>query len=184
MTFFLLEEIEKHLQAAFSGYLGLSPVDNLLVPAHFSLGFLPPKRSERGQPVDTQGQDFPFVVIRPMAAEDNAQDAAARPEEQVRIICGAYVDPKTMTIRDGVLEIVRMVTKTRQALLSIPNYVLADRYELQLPVKTAFGIDSDGNQPHPYYYGEITTGWYTPPVTKQLTPEEEVRIYGSGYPAT
>ncbi len=182
MSFALLEAIEQCLQAGFADYLGINPVDNMLVAPHFSLGSLPPKRSERGLPVDTQGHDFPFIVPRPMSAEDNEQVAMARPEEQIQIICGVYVDPKTMTVRDGVFELMRITNKVRTTLLTLENRMLDARYELQLPLKIHYGVDHDSNQPHPYYYSSVTCKWSTPPVTQQLTSDEEVRIYGSGYP--
>lgn len=166
MIFDLLEAQEVYFKEKFADYRGISPVDNSLVSAHFSLGFLPPKRQDKTE--GGQGHDFPFVVFRPINSEDDQVDDVAKGFEQVNIICGAYVDPKEMTIREGVLEILRMTTKIRNGLKALPNLMLDEMFGLQFPLKTHYGIDGDGGQPHPYYYSETKTRWSIPPVPHNI----------------
>lgn len=90
---------------------------------------LPPKRSG-------EKDDFPFVIVR----ADSGEIEAEQSEIDVYIIVGCYSDDFTAN-RDCL----NVMSRIRNALTMLPNGILADKYELQYPLKWTL----HGEQPNP-----------------------------------
>lgn len=178
MTYLLQKAIKEHLVAVFAGSWSPSPPSKVMALPQVLIGALPQKRHTQ-----EQGEDFPFLVVRAVDGED---DAEKKPEVNVDIIVGTWVPPESEA-ETGVIEVHRMGDKVRIALRKIGDAgaILDSRYELQYPIKWRAGVrDADGSdgggQPHPYYYMTIKTRWLLPPVTNPLSVTEEVQDYGAG----
>lgn len=136
----LLAAIKARVTTLLTGVVYDDPVGGQS-PVAIHLGALPAKRSETDQ-----GQDFPFVVIRPLGGSgDRAEQLTT-----VRLICGIYSG--TDEIETGVFQ----VHDLAERLLAIQSERGFKPYRLILPVTWKFGDESDpgnqGNQPHPFYF--------------------------------
>ena len=173
MSFELLREIKSVLQGLFADAAYRNPgVDDegdpdAFISPRIYIGSLPPKR-KHGQ----TNEDFPFLVVRAIQGEDQNDYS----EVSAEIIAGIY------TAQDeeaGSNEIQNIIDRVRIRFLQ--HRMLADRFELQMPINWSTGSDEERNQPHPYYVGQISTTWrYVQP--QQLhTLNTELDTYGSGY---
>lgn len=104
-------------------------------------GYLPPKRSE-------PGDDFPFVVVRP----DAATSEQYMTEVTVSIIIGCYAKPEEY---DGHEYCLNVMTRIRNALTSMENGRLAERYVLNFPIN--WNIVPE--QPWPHWQLDMETKW-------------------------
>ena len=114
-------------------------------------GYLPPKRSG-------SKDDFPFVLVR---ADEGVTDAECT-EVQVSIIVGTYSEDY-----DGHEYCLNIMSRIREALCTLPDSTLANRYILQLPVKWS----GYAEQPYPYWQIDMQTSWLilTPqPISKEV----------------
>lgn len=181
MTSFLYLDLSELLTKAFENVVEQEPPAGTMVTPRVYVGDLPPKRNDRDQQEQTQGEDYPFALILPASGEDGT-NSFNRGEVDVKIVFGAYVPPETEA-KEGVIAVQRMIDVARFALLGLPDYMLSGKFELQRPFKWRLGQPgkTDGLQPHPYYHGEIETQWLLPPFDNLVNPEERIRIYGAGY---
>lgn len=124
------------------------PVKNgeMRCPTVFN-GYLPPKRS------NTQ-DDFPFVVVR----ADSGKSEREQTELSVSIIIGCYTDEF-----DGHEYCINVMTRIKNALLSMPNETLDNRFVLQYPIE--WNLLSE--QPYPQWQLDMSTKWI------YRTPEAE-----------
>jgi len=134
----LLDTIETRVLAAVAGLAFDDPANpGATVTPRIVRGGLPPKRS--GGPV--QGEDFPFVIVRPMRGAGNLK--ALRPA--YRLVGGIYT---AGAIDDGIIAVDR--------LFEVLSGLWSDRaftpYRLADEMTWFFGDEKDGVQPHPYYY--------------------------------
>lgn len=167
--FFLLKAIKDLLTDAFGHVMFRDPdteTEVYAAPAIF-IGALPPKRSAKEE------KDFPFIVLRPSEGEDDEEDSTA----VVKLICGVYT---AQEVEGGVNDVMNMVDRCRRFLLE--QQILDGRYVLNLPVKWSLGDEEERNHPHPFYHGTILTTWSVPPVNRLLSVEDEIGVFGSGYP--
>jgi hypothetical protein len=173
MSFDLLREIKTGLQTTFAETVFRNPAvedeteDNAFISPSLYLGTLPPKR-QHGR----TNEDFPFIVIRAASGEDREGES----ELVTEIIFGVY------TAEDeggGTNDIQNVLGKIRGYFLQ--NRLLDKRYNLQLPLRWALGIDEDQHQPHPYYLGQVTAAWTYPRPDHLENTNEELDVYGSGY---
>ena len=110
-------------------------------------GYLPPKRS-------TASDDFPFVLVRP----DHGTSDMGQTEVTVSIIIGCYSEDY-----DGYEYCLNIMTRIRQALATMENQTLDERYQLQWPITW----ENPTDQPWPQWQLEMTTKWVfnTPQLT-------------------
>lgn len=173
MTFLLLQAIQQFLKAEFEQTVCKEPDGWFTTPRIF-LGALPPKRKLKGE---DQKEDFPFIVVRARDGKDDDNAATA----DIELVCGIYSDQEADdadTTGAGDNDIMNLVDRIRRALLQ--QRVLAGRFELRLPLTWKLA-DDDMRQPHPYYLAMVTSSWEAPAIDRQLTPEQEAQIYGTGF---
>lgn len=102
-------------------------------------GYLPPKRS-------SADDDFPFVVIRPDSGTANQDSVSV----ELTIIIGCYSE-KT----DGYMNCLNVMTRIRNALLSLEGGILGGRYVLNGDVSWK----NTDEQPWPQWNLFVTTNW-------------------------
>lgn len=148
----LLAAIKARLLVLLAGVSYDDPVGGQSPPAIW-FGSLPPKRSET-----EQGQDFPFVVIRPLAGSADRSEQLST----IRLICGIYSG------EDDIETGVDQVHDLAERLLAIQRERGFAPYRLNLPVTWKFGDETDpgnpGNQPHPFYFLTIDLSFKTGPL--------------------
>lgn len=110
-------------------------------------GFLPPKQTKNDD-------DFPFVVVRPERAASDVELT----EVTVSIIIGCYAKDY-----DGHEYCLNVMTRIRNALATMENGNLDDKYILNFPIEW----DIVPEQPWPQWQLDMTTRWSfnTPRVT-------------------
>lgn len=138
------QELVRALQAFLAEALkdfGMPTKDGKLRPPKIIDGYLPPKRSGTDE-------DFPFVVVRPDSGttDQNAVNV------EVTLIVGAYTEET-----NGYLYCLNAMTRIRNALLSLRNGCLADRFLLV----GEFSWKNLEEQPWPQWNLFITTNWMT-----------------------
>ena len=104
-------------------------------------------------PADIEA-NFPCVIVKlddTTIKEEGKLDAV---RINVRFLIGTYDDnPNCQGYRD----VLNIIEKTRQYLLEMPNRILQNRYQLQMPMKSY----SFEEQQWPIYFGQIETVWET-----------------------
>lgn len=105
-------------------------------------GYLPPKRSE-------PGDDFPFVLVRPDAATSERDTT----EVTVSIIIGCYAKENEY---DGYEYCMNVMTRIRNALTSMKDGRLAEKYVLNFPIIW----NNVPEQPWPKWQLDMETKWY------------------------
>jgi hypothetical protein len=102
-------------------------------------GYLPPKRS-------SDDDDFPFVIVRAEAGNCEREQT----EITVAIIIGCYTKEY-----NGHEYCLNVMTRIRNALCSMENNILANKYVLQFPISW----EVPQNQPWPQWQLDMTTHW-------------------------
>lgn len=130
----LLNEIKTRVETLLAPEVFDDPASGQSVPM-VKLGGLDPKRSG-----DQNAEDFPFVVIRPLAGSGSMREEATT----VQLIAGLWTPDDVLagfTAIDRMLELLLILQQER-------NYT---PYKLALPISWQLG-DKDSQHPHPYYY--------------------------------
>ncbi len=165
MSFLLIKALEDLLKQGFEQTVFRQPDQEpgvYISPRFFIGGFAP----------TIENSDYPFIVNRFMEGTDSKDGSVVT----IKTLCGIYT---AGDVESGENDIANMVFRCRRLILN--NRLLDDRYELELPLKWTLGdVDDQHNQQYPYYGGEIESCWTIPTINQCMTPEEEVRIYGSG----
>ena len=103
-------------------------------------GYLPPKRSG-------VEDEFPFVLVRP----DKGSTDRDKTEVDVSIIVGCYSEEF-----DGYELCFNVMTRIRDALASMDCGTLANKYQLQYPLKW----ENFDEQPWPQWQLDLITKWW------------------------
>lgn len=137
----LMESLKKFIEAEFAGDVSTTP--------HVHLGSLPKLR-----PGDPEGYRTPYIVIRPDSGTDTEMDS----ETQIKLIFGIKDD-------DGVEAIMTLTNIMERFRIAIQRRVMiANLYQLKKPYTWKIFDE----QPIPYYEGEVTTKWDTPPIFREV----------------
>lgn len=99
-------------------------------------------------------ENFPCIVVKlddTQIKEENTLDAM---RINVRLLIGTYDES---TDCQGYRDVLNIIEKTQQFLLSMPNRILDGRYILKMPMQS-YLFDE---QPFPIYFGQIETVWET-----------------------
>lgn len=107
-------------------------------------GWLPPKPLE--------GEQFPFLIVRPRAGEDTEQGADENASASFDIIIGTYSDTD-----DGWFDVLLLVDAIRDDLLAQPT-IEGTAYEHFGPLRW----EIPEQQPRPQWFGTVTTNWRLP----------------------
>lgn len=163
----LLDALVKRIEELFEEAPLLSAKDGTRKKVNVFAQFLPQPRGltvkPKGEaPIGPQGygpadieNNFPCVIVKLDEAQDKEEGNLDQARAVVRILAGAYDDsPDCQGFRD-VLEIVERV---RQDLLTMPARVLDRRYRLEMPMKWYLFED----QPWPVFFGVLDTIWEIP----------------------
>lgn len=102
-------------------------------------GYLPPKRSG-------QDDDFPFVIVRVDGGDSEGEQTSVK----VSIIIGCFAEEY-----DGHEYCLNVYSRIRNALMSMKNGILANKYVLQQPISW----DIVPEQPYPQWQLDISTNW-------------------------
>lgn len=118
-------------------------------------GYLPPKRSQ-------STEDFPFVLVRLQSSEATHEMTTAT----VLVACCVY-----SKLSIGYRHAVNMATRIRDALLNLPNDVLAKRFLLDGPIR----LKNYDDQAWPYWQVDLTTTWkfQAPPINTPYLGEPQ-----------
>ena len=134
----LTEALRKKIEEAVKDFR--LPVENGEMRAPEVIdAYLPPKRS-------TKKDDFPFVIVRAEEGSDGRESA----DITVGIIIGCYSESD-----DGNKYCLNVKSRTSQALLTMENNILANKYVLQYPVEWTM-VPS---QPWPQWQLDMITKW-------------------------
>ena len=174
MSFHMITAFENLLKQGFSQTAFRQPDEEpgVYVPPKFFIGAIPPKRKRNDPEYDPQS-DFPFIVNRFMEGTDSGEESIVT----IKTLCGIYT---AGDVESGEHDIANMVFRCRRLILQ--TRLLDNRYELALPLKWTLGdVEDQHNQAYPYFGGAIVSHWTIPAIEQCMTPEEEVRIYGSGF---
>ena len=107
-------------------------------------GYLPAKKpGERGE---DEKKYFPFIVVRPDEGESDQETSSVK----ISIIFGAYSSDDC-----GHEQCFNMMTRVRNALMSMPFLTLDGRYQLRDEISWRNYPD----QPWPYWQLDMTTNW-------------------------
>lgn len=158
--FLLLRELKAAIEAAFSGTVYREPQQRAGTPETYSpprvyIGALPPKRQAPGQ-----GEDAPFVVIRPRAGEITESNGVRAESVTVALLAVVYTAGGEA---DGAEEIDSLLARLR--LLLCERRLWAGRWEREFPLRWEAGspLPQDENQqPHPYAQGKIDVTFSAP----------------------
>lgn len=174
MSWLLADHLKALLAAEFSETVLREPgnPERYAVPRVY-IGALPNKR--RSKPgAEDPGEDFPFIVVRPISGQDGESEGARFRQADMMILCGVYVDGDESA---GCQEVEAMVARVRRVLLE--RWQFGKGWTLQPPVSWTFGDGEDHQHPHPYYMAQARASFRAPGIMQLTTPEEEVRVYGA-----
>lgn len=122
-------------------------------------GYLPPKRSGKDD-------DFPFVLVRVQSGK-TVHDATTA---EVLFIVGCYSEDF-----DGHEYCLNVMAEIRNALFSLPNATLSDKYEF----RSEFSWSLVADQPWPYWELRINTQWVM--VAPPIDADDYLALGGNGY---
>lgn len=142
----LCQELRRLISAAVVEMSLHAPDGSVCAPEVYS-GFLPFRRQ------DTEG--FPFVVVRPVSS--SMTESAITVEVQISIGCyyAPASQPGAEETPDGYEESLVVAERIRQALVDLPNGMLAARFILEMPINISVPED----QAVPYWQVDMTTIW-------------------------
>lgn len=107
-------------------------------------GYLPAKKpGDRG---DVEKKYFPFILVRPDTGTSDRESTRVT----VSLIFGAYSKDDS-----GYEHCMNMLTRVRNALMSMPFLTLAERYQLQDEISW----ENYPDQPWPYWQVDMKTQW-------------------------
>ena len=98
--------------------------------------------------------NFPCIIVALDGTEVKEEGTTDAYRIKVNILAGVYDDDANM---QGYRDVLDILEKTRQYLLSIENRILVQRYQLEMPMTSDLG----GNETFPFYFGELNTIWET-----------------------
>jgi len=176
MNFLLLKSLKDVVTEAFQGPYFREPGDpESYVHPRVKIDLLNPKRAK-----EDQKKDFPLILIIGYEGGYDYTDSWAA----VDIACGAYTGETEEPVEAGIHDALNMADRVARTLLETGT-VMGGRFSLDkdnLTWKRGLRGDNGYSQPHPFYYFSVLTRWHMPPIFQLLTPDQEIEIYGSGYP--
>ncbi|MBQ6773813.1 MAG: hypothetical protein IJQ56_09780 [Synergistaceae bacterium] len=97
---------------------------------------------------------FPCVIVKLDEATDKEEGALDQTRIKVNFLIGIYDESPDC---QGYRDVLNIIETMRQELLSMPGRVLAQRYRLEMPLKS-YLFDE---QAFPVYFGVIESAWET-----------------------
>lgn len=105
------------------------------------------------EPIGYTEQDldayFPCIIVMLDGTEIKEEGTTDAYKIRVKIFVGVFDDDKNM---QGYRDVLDIIEKTRQFLLSLKNRILLDRYQVLMPLSTELEIESTW----PFYFGELS----------------------------
>ena len=169
MIHFLLIAIKEIMEQEFEHVLFPDPLaPDKRIPPHVFIGDLPPKRSR-----ETQGNDFPFILIRAGNARDENVEGLEQSTVNVSLVCGIWAkrEEGVDVPESGVTECQNLVDHCRRVLRGNP--VLDGKFKLILPL--IWHVQEQEKSTISYYIGALDTNWDIPPLSENSVLE------GAGY---
>ena len=172
-TFLLLEDIRDHLKREFQGVKFREPVNNgnaltedgqeKYREPRFYIESLPPKRSGTTPDGDEQGEDVPYILIKPLTGEGQDEQT---PKYVVRVGIVFAVYDAEGNPEAGAHDMMNMHDRILTSMMR--RKLWSDRHYAQnLPITSRFGIgkpadvhDSRWQTGSPYHGGAIFTEFY------------------------
>lgn len=171
--YLLLNDVRNHLKTAFSGFKFREPVNNgnplttdgteKYREPRFYIEALPAKRTGTTPDSEEQGEDVPYVLVKPLDA-DTTGTSSRRFTIKIGIVYCIY--DADGTPETGIHDAMNMHDRILESLITRQYW--ADNYFCQeLPVKSVFGIgkgadvyDSRWQTGGPYRGGVVMTQFY------------------------
>ena len=104
-------------------------------------------------PADIES-NFPCVIVKLDEATDREEGSLDATRVSVRFLIGTYDEAPDC---QGYRDVLNIIEKVRQDLLTMPDRTLDKRYRLEMPMKS-YLFDE---QAWPIYFGQIETVWET-----------------------
>ena len=98
--------------------------------------------------------NFPCIIVKLDEETDREEGTLTQTRINVRILVGTYDESSDC---QGYRDVLNIIETIRQELLTLPGRVLADRYRLEMPLKS-YMFDE---QAWPIYFGQIESVWET-----------------------
>ena len=98
--------------------------------------------------------NFPCIIVALDGTEVKEEGTTDAYRIKVNIFAGVYDDNANM---QGYRDVLGILEKVRQYLLSMENRILVQRYQLEMPMKSNLAVEDS----FPFFFGEINTIWET-----------------------
>ena len=108
----------------------------------------------QGYSASDEESNFPCVIVHFDESTDREENTLDANRINMRILVGTYDDSADC---QGYRDVLNIIERIRQDLLTMPSRVLDSRYKLEMPLKS-YLFDE---QPWPIYFGQIETVWET-----------------------
>lgn len=167
MIYLVLQEIEEFLRDEFISSKYPLPGSEDLINIQIFLGAL--EHKEKGV------EEFPYLLLDPVMGNIEKQTS---PEiMDINIVLGLY-SPDQKIIR-GNMYLWQMMDRLRSSL--VQNGLLKHA-KLEYPLKWVTGNNSDKRQPYKYFFGMFQTKWEHQIAAYESTAEQNMEVFGDGYP--
>ena len=151
----LIDEIIKALETELANIqLQTQSQSTEVGPPRVFDGFLPAKRSG-------QGEDYPFVIVRPADGQTSARDEST---VQIKFIIGTFDDDAQNM--NGYRDCMIIMGTIRRFFMERPIFAKNFMFQRQFQWRVF------EEQPYPYWMMECTAGWNV--ATAQIEPDEGV----------
>ena len=108
----------------------------------------------QGYSASDEESKFPCVIVHFDESIDREENTLDANRINMRILVGTYDESADC---QGYRDVLNIIERIRQDLLTMPSRVLDSRYRLEMPLKS-YLFDE---QPWPVYFGQIETVWET-----------------------
>ncbi len=162
----LLDALVAHLRERFRGY-ELTAKSGMLQNVRVFAQYLPQPEAVTIKPksdtesIEPQGytssdieSNFPCIIVKIDEETDREEGTLTQTLINVRILVGTYDESADC---QGYRDVLNIIESIRQELLILPGRVLADRYRLEMPLKS-YLFDE---QAWPIYFGQVESVWET-----------------------
>ena len=162
----LIDALVAQLQVVFGDYT-LKAKSGLMQNVKVFAQFLPQPKAVTVKPktdsesIVPQGytstdieSNFPCIIVKHDEETDREEGTLTQTRINVRILIGTYDESPDC---QGYRDVLNIIETIRQELLTLPGRVLADRYRMEMPMKSYLFDD----QAWPIYFGQLETVWET-----------------------
>ncbi|MBR0093857.1 MAG: hypothetical protein IJP91_01115 [Synergistaceae bacterium] len=122
-----------------------------------------------GYSADDIESNFPCVIVKFEDCTIKEEGTIDSVRTNISILAGTYDESADC---QGYRDVMNIIDKVKEAILTMPARVLAQRYRLEMPLK----YNLPPEQPYPIYLGVIETVWETGRPLMPNHPDCEIRF--------